>query len=149
MTAEDADESPHVNTEETDKEVQDWCPAFDDDLDSEVDDFAIEEDDHVFMTMVHLVDPYHFVRALSTVSGRLAEAFGKDSKPKVFEDIVLTSLHAYADVFGETATYPAVQVPPRSSCLLHQEERWKASIRLGLPSAECDHQEKSVPAPSH
>jgi hypothetical protein len=103
MTAEDKDESPHVNTEETDEEAQDLCPAFDDDLDSEVDNFAIEEDDRVFMTMVHPVDPYHFVRASSTVSGRLAEAFAKDSKPKVFEDIVPTSLHAYADIFSETA----------------------------------------------
>jgi hypothetical protein len=32
MTAEDEDESPHVNTEETDEEAQDLCPAFDDDL---------------------------------------------------------------------------------------------------------------------
>jgi hypothetical protein len=103
MTAEDKDESPHVNMEETDEEAQDLCLAFDDDLDSEVDDFAIEEDDCVFMTMVHPVDPYHFVRASSTVSGCLAEVFAKDSKLKVFEDIVLTSLHAYADVFSETA----------------------------------------------
>jgi hypothetical protein len=103
MTAEDEDESPHVNTEETDEEAQDTCMAFDDDLDSDVDDFAIEEDDHVFMTMVHLVDPHHFVSASSTVSRCLAEVFAKDSKPKVFEDIVLTSLHAYADVFSETA----------------------------------------------
>jgi hypothetical protein len=78
-------------------------PAIDDDLDSEVDDFAIEEDDHVFMTMVHPVDPYHFVRASSTVSRRLAEAFAKDSKAKGFEDIVPMSLHTYADVFSETA----------------------------------------------
>jgi hypothetical protein len=103
MTAEDKDESPHVNTEETDEEAQDLCPAFDDDLDSEVDDFAIEEDDRVFMTMVHPVDPHHFVRASSTVSGHLAEVFAKDSKPKDFEDIVPTSLHTYADVFSETA----------------------------------------------
>jgi hypothetical protein len=88
MTAEDEDESPYVNTEETDEEAQDLCPAFDDDLDSEVDDFTIEEDDRIFMTMVHPVGPYHFVRASSTVSGRLAEVFAKDSKPKVFEDIV-------------------------------------------------------------
>jgi hypothetical protein len=92
MTAEDEDESPHVNTEETDEEAQDLCPAFDD-------DFAIEEDDCVFMTMVHQVDPHHFVRASSMVSGCLAEAFAKDSKPKDFEDIVPTSLHTYADVF--------------------------------------------------
>jgi hypothetical protein len=103
MTAEDEDESPHVNTEETDEEAQDLGPAFDDDLDSEVDDFTIEEEDCVFMTMVHLVDPHHFVCASSTVSGRLAEAFTKNSKLKGFEDTVPTSLHTYANIFGETA----------------------------------------------
>jgi hypothetical protein len=92
-----------MNTDETDEEAQDTCPAFDDDLDSEVDDFIIEEDDHVFMTMVHPVDPHHFIRALSTVSGRLAEAFAKNSKLKGFEDIVPTTLHKYADIFSETA----------------------------------------------
>jgi hypothetical protein len=91
-----------MNTDETDEGVQDTCPAFDDDLDSEVDDFTIEEDDRVFMTMVHPVDPHHFVRALSTVSGHLAEAFAKNSKPKGFEDIVPTTLHEYADIFSET-----------------------------------------------
>jgi hypothetical protein len=49
------------------------------------------------MAMVHLVDLHHFVCALSTVSGRLAEAFAKNSKPKGFEDIVPMSLHTYAD----------------------------------------------------
>jgi hypothetical protein len=53
--------------------------------------------------VVHPVNPHHFVRASSTVSGRLAEAFAKNSEPKGFEDIVLTSLHSYADVFSETA----------------------------------------------
>jgi hypothetical protein len=37
------------------------------------------------------------------VSGRLAEAFAKNSKLKGFEDMVLMSLHTYADVFSETA----------------------------------------------
>jgi hypothetical protein len=96
MTEEDEDESPHVNTDETDEEAQDTGPAFDD-------DFTIEEDDRVFMAMVHLVDPHHFVRASSTVSGRLAEVFAKNSKPKGFEDIVPTSLHTYANIFSETA----------------------------------------------
>jgi hypothetical protein len=82
--------------------VQDICPAFDDDLDGKVDDFTMEEGDRVFMAMVHLVDPHHFVHASSTVSGRLAEAFAKNSKPKGFEDIVLMTLHEYADVFSET-----------------------------------------------
>jgi hypothetical protein len=112
IAEEDEDESPHVNMEETDEEAQDTCPAFDDDLDSEevdnnldseVDDFTIEEDDHVFMVMVHPVDPHHFVHALSMVSRCLAEAFAKNSKPKDFEDIVLMSLHTYANVFSEIA----------------------------------------------
>jgi hypothetical protein len=99
MEEEDKDESPHMNTDKTDEEVQDTCPAFDNDLDSEVNNFTIEED----MVMVHLVDPHHFVRALSTVSGCLAEVFAKNSKLKSFEDIVPISLHAYANVFSETA----------------------------------------------
>jgi hypothetical protein len=103
MVEEDEDESPHVNADETDEGVQDACPAFDDDLDSDVDDITIEEGDHVFMAMVHPVDPHHFVRASSTVSGHLAEAFARNSKPKHFHDIVPPSLHAYADVFRETA----------------------------------------------
>jgi hypothetical protein len=103
MAEEDEDESPHMDTDETDEEVWDTGPAFDDDLDSEVDDFTIEEDDHIFMAMVHPVDPHHFVCALSTVSGHLAEAFAKNSKLKDFEEIVPTSLHTYANVFSETA----------------------------------------------
>jgi hypothetical protein len=58
MTEEDEDESPHMDTDETDKEAQDTGPAFDDDLDSEVDDFTIEENDHIFMVMVHPVIIY-------------------------------------------------------------------------------------------
>jgi hypothetical protein len=103
MVEEDEDESPYMDTDETDEEAQDTGSAFDDDLDSEVDDFTIEEDDRVFMTLVHPVDPQHFVRASSMVSRRLAEAFTKNLKPKGFHDIVPTSLHTYADVFSETA----------------------------------------------
>jgi hypothetical protein len=77
MVEEDEDESPHVDADETDEEAQDTCPALDDDLDSDVDNVIIKEDDRVFMTMVHLVDPQHFVRALSMVSGRLAEPLPK------------------------------------------------------------------------
>jgi hypothetical protein len=102
LAEENEDESPRIDTDETDEEVQDTGPAFDDDLDSEVDDFTIEVDDCVFMVMVHPVDLHHFVHASSTVSGRLAEAFAKNPKPKGFEDIVPTSLHSYADVFSET-----------------------------------------------
>jgi hypothetical protein len=55
------------------------------------------------MMMVHLVNPHHFLCAPSMVSGCLAEAFAKNSKPKGFEDIVPMSLHTHADVFSETA----------------------------------------------
>jgi hypothetical protein len=103
MVEEGKDESPHVNMDETDEEAQDMCPAFDDDLDSEVVDFTIEEGDCVFMAMVYLVDPYHFICASSTVSRCLVEAFAKNSKPKGFQGIVLMSLHTYADVFSKTA----------------------------------------------
>jgi hypothetical protein len=96
MAEEDEDESPHMDTDETDEEAQDAGPALDD-------DFTIEEDDRVFMAMVHPVDPHHFVRTSSTVSGRLAEASAKNSEPKGFEDIVPMSLHSYADIFSETA----------------------------------------------
>jgi hypothetical protein len=103
MVEEDKDESPDVNADETDEEAQDTCPALDDDLDSDIDNIAIEEGDHVFVTMVHPVNPHHFVPASSTVSRCLAEAFAKNSKLKDFHDIVLMSLHAYADIFRKTA----------------------------------------------
>jgi hypothetical protein len=103
MVEEDENESPHVNMDETDEEAQDTCPAFDDDRDSEINDFTIEKDDHIFMVMVHPVDPHHFVCASSTVSRCLAEAYAKKSKLKGIEDIVPMSLHVYADIFSETA----------------------------------------------
>jgi hypothetical protein len=103
MVEEDEDESPHVNADVIDEEAQDTCPVLDDNLDSDVNDITIEEGDCVFMTMVQLVDPHHFVCAPSMVSGHLAEALAKNSKLKDFHDIVPTSLHAYADVFSETA----------------------------------------------
>jgi hypothetical protein len=68
-----------MDMDETDEEVHDTGLAFDDDLDSEVDDFTIEEDDHVFIAMVHLVDPHHFIHASSMVSGCQVEASAKNS----------------------------------------------------------------------
>jgi hypothetical protein len=103
MVEEVEDESPHVNTDKTDEEAQDTCPAFDDNLDSEVDDLTIEEGDHIFMVMVHLVNPHHFVHASSTVSRCLVEVFAKNSGLKGFQDIVPTSLYAYADIFSKKA----------------------------------------------
>jgi hypothetical protein len=92
MAEQDEDESPHMDTDKTDEEAQNTGPAFDNDLNSAADNFTIEENDRVFMAMVHLVDPHHFVHASSMVSGRLAEVFAKNSKSKGFEDIVPMSL---------------------------------------------------------
>jgi hypothetical protein len=103
MVEGDENESPHVNADETDEEAQVTGLAFDNDFDSDVDDITIEEGDRIFIMMVHPVDPQHFVHALSMVSRRLAKAFAKNSKLKDFHDIVLTSLHAYTDVFSDTA----------------------------------------------
>jgi hypothetical protein len=62
------DESTHKNTGEAEEEVQDLSPAFDDNLDLDVNDIKIKEDDCVFMTMVYPVDPHHFICTSSTVS---------------------------------------------------------------------------------
>jgi hypothetical protein len=102
MAEKDEDESPHMDMDETDEEAQDASPAFDDNLDSDVVDVIIE-DDRIFMTMVHPVNPHHFICTSSMVSGRLVEALAKNSKPKGFEDIVPMTLYEYADIFRETA----------------------------------------------
>jgi hypothetical protein len=67
------DKSPHVNMGETGEEVGNESLAFDDNLNFN-DNVEIEEGDQVFIVMVHPVNPQHFVCALSTVSGHLAEA---------------------------------------------------------------------------
>jgi hypothetical protein len=103
MVEEDGDEPHYMDTDETDEEAQDTGPALDNDLDSDIDDVTIKEDDRVFMMMVHPVDPQHFVCASSMVSRCLAKASTKNSKLKDFHDIVPTPLHAYADIFSETA----------------------------------------------
>jgi hypothetical protein len=73
----DQDESPHVNMSETREEVQDNSPAFDDDLNFDADNIEIEGSDHVFMALVHPVNPQHFIHDLSMVFRHLAEAFTK------------------------------------------------------------------------
>jgi hypothetical protein len=99
----DQDEATHVNVNETEEEVQGECLAFDDDLKFDADHIGIEEGDHVFIAIVHLVDPQHFVCASSTVSEHLAKASAKNSVPKGFHEIVPTALHSYEDVFSKTA----------------------------------------------
>jgi hypothetical protein len=132
MVEEDEDESPHMDMDETDEEAQDIGPAFDDDLDSDVVDVIIEEDDRVFMTMVHPVDPHHFIHASSTVSGHLAEASAKNLKPKGFEDTVPTTLHEYTDVFSETRLYYILpRQYGRGSRRRHNKDTCSLAVFLG------------------
>jgi hypothetical protein len=91
MAEEDEDESPHVNMDKTDEEAQDTCPALDNELHSEVDDFTIEEDDRVYNNGAS-GQSSPFCLCLKHVSRHLAEAFAKNSKPKGFEDIVPMSV---------------------------------------------------------
>jgi hypothetical protein len=97
------DESTHMTTGETDEEVQDLGLAFDDNLDHDVDDIEIEEEDCVFMVIVYPVNPHHFICALSTVSGGLANASARNSQPKGFYETMPTALYIYANIFSEIA----------------------------------------------
>jgi hypothetical protein len=81
--------------------VQDTGPAFDNDLDHNVDD--IENNDCIFIVMVHLVNPHHFICTSSIVCGYLAEAFSKNFKPKGLHETMQMVSHAYEDVLSETA----------------------------------------------
>jgi hypothetical protein len=110
LAEEDEDESPHMDTDETDEEVQDTGPAFDDDLDSEVDDFTIEEDDCVFMAMVHLVNPHYFVHALSMASRRLVEVFAKNSKLKGFVFLSPTTHHLPIHLLAIISVWPTLHL---------------------------------------
>jgi hypothetical protein len=125
IAEEDKDESPHVDTDETDEEVQDTGPAFDDDLDSEVDDFTIEEDDCVFMVMVHVVDPHHFVCASSMVSRHLVEEFAKNSKLK---GLRILCQHHYTPMLTSSVKQPLT--PSQSTTSGTMPLSWSASPHL-------------------
>src|SRR5882762_7678214 len=60
----------------------------------------IEEGDRIFMTTVY--DQAEFVRASSTTSQRLSEAFAKNSgPPKSFRESVPRAFHDFEDVFSK------------------------------------------------
>jgi len=64
-------------------------------------DVEIEEGDRIFVATIHPEDIHHFMRASSTVSQRLAEAFMKNSGQASFQDSVPESLHDFKDVFSK------------------------------------------------
>jgi len=60
----------------------------------------IEPGDRVFMTTVY--DPAEFIRATSTTSQRLAEAFARNSAPpKSFRESVPSQFHDFEDIFSK------------------------------------------------
>jgi len=82
------------------KDLPDLVDMHDDDDDDD-DDVEIEEGDRIFVATIHPEDIHHFVRASSTVSQRLAEAFTKNSGQVSFRDSVPESLHDFEDVFSK------------------------------------------------
>src|SRR5882762_6628274 len=62
----------------------------------------IEPGDQIFMTTVY--DPAEFIRASSTTSQRLSEAFAKNSaSPKSFHESVPPAFHDFEDVFSKVS----------------------------------------------
>src|SRR3981189_1705588 len=90
----DEDDYPSMGLGEPEGGVTDFDDGFDDE---------IEDSDRIFVAHIHGEDAKHFVRAASTVSQRLAEAFTKNSKATSFRDAVPSSLHEFEDVFSEGA----------------------------------------------
>jgi hypothetical protein len=80
------------------KDLPDLVDVYDDDDDDNVE---IEEGDCIFVATIHPEDIHHFVRASSTVSQRLAEAFTKNSGQASFRDSMPESLHDFEDVFSK------------------------------------------------
>src|SRR3981189_1842303 len=90
----DEDDYPSMGLGEPEGGVEDFDDGFDEE---------IEDSDRIFVAHIHGEDAEHFVRAASTVSQRLAEAFTRNSKATSFRDAVPSSLHEFKDVFSEGA----------------------------------------------
>ena len=66
-------------------------------------DLEIEDSDRIFVANIHLFAPSQSIRAVQTVSQRLADAFVKNSEMKSFRDLAPECLHDFDDVFSEGA----------------------------------------------
>ena len=71
--------------------------------DADDDDVEIEDSDRIFVANIHPDSPPQSIRAMQTVSQRLAEAFTKNSDTKSFRDLAPDCLHDFDDVFSEGA----------------------------------------------
>jgi hypothetical protein len=65
------------------------------------DNEEIEEGDRIFVATIHPEDTGHSIRATSTVSQWLAEAFAKNSNVPTLFDLIPTHLHDFVDVFSK------------------------------------------------
>jgi hypothetical protein len=74
-----------------------WMPDLIDIYDNE----EIEEGNRIFVATIHPEDTGHFIRVMSTVSQRLAEAFAKNSNVPTLFDLIPTHLHDFVDVFSK------------------------------------------------
>jgi hypothetical protein len=61
----------------------------------------IEAEDRIFVTTLYLDNLLEFIRATSTVSQRLAEAFAKNADKKSFRDVIPEALHKFGEVFAK------------------------------------------------
>lgn len=92
-----------------------------DDDDNEDDTDVVQEGDQVFMTCIRDAEE---VRATSTASQRLAEAFARNSAPpRTFHDGVPPQFHNFEDVFAK-----------ESFDALPSQKQWDHAIEL-LPGA--------------
>ncbi|KAG5728181.1 hypothetical protein E4T56_gene19290 [Termitomyces sp. T112] len=66
-------------------------------------DEAIEAEDQIYITTVHLPPSIVEIRASQTMSQRLAQAFAANAAPQEFWDMVLLYLHAFKDVFSKAS----------------------------------------------
>jgi hypothetical protein len=120
----DEDSYPPEGVSEPDRGVAFGDDHFDDGFDDE-----IEDSNRIFVGHIHGENAEHFVRAASTVSQRLVEAFTKNSKATSFRDVIFSSLYEFEDVFSEGA-FDHLRANPRPGserfiqCLPKNRENW-------------------------
>jgi hypothetical protein len=96
------DDLPDLQGDDEDDDVEEEDePEFEQGDTEDVKSARIEDDDRIFVATIHPEDPSFFVRATSTISQRLAEAFSANSEKKSFKDLVPESLHEFEDVFSK------------------------------------------------
>jgi hypothetical protein len=97
------EDDPGGNAEQASDETSDKSDKTSDGSDGMSDGSnEIEPGDRIFMTTVH--DPAEFIRASSTTSQCLSEAFTKNSAaPKSFHESVPPAFHDFEDVFSKVS----------------------------------------------